>query len=397
MTASAQVIGCRRAGRPPGEASVLAAVVVALMAIGVLVVYSASRTVDPSEDGYYFTRHLMFLPVALAAMVLAAWLPWRWLNSRWVALAAMVVAVGALVPLFILSFTTASPMRWYRFGVGGLRFSLQPSEFAKVALVIFLAWYYGRERTDPRRFGRGFLLPMVVIGFVCILIAKEDFGTAALIGAVATLVCLIAGCRLWYFFTMIPPAAFGFWLFVYRVPYRWDRIVAFLDPWAHQDGAGWHIVQSLMAIGRGGWFGVGLGAGIQKFYLPQCANDFIFAVLVEEMGILGGILVLGLFGALVWRGGRIIRNAPERFAFLLASGLLLMIGLQAVMNIGVVTGALPAKGIGLPFISYGGSGLVVMSLAVGLLGSIARGGRSRDLPPDHLRRSVYRRVAGVRQ
>jgi cell division protein FtsW len=270
-----------------------------------------------------------------------------------------------------------------------MRVSFQPSELAKVALVIFLAHFFSspsrvacgdRPKADARSFPRSFLPAMGAIGLVVALIVKEDFGTAALVGFVALLLCLIAGCRWRHFLTVLPFAGLGFWLTVVRVEYRWDRLIAFLDPWAHQDGAGWHITQSLRGIGRGGFFGVGLGAGVQKFYIPECETDFIFSVLCEEMGLVGAILVLGLFGVFVWRAGRVIRQAPDRFGFLLATGALLTIGLQAVMNVGVVTSALPAKGIGLPFISYGGSGLVMMSLAAGLIASVARHSGSRGRP-----------------
>jgi len=150
------------------------------------------------------------------------------------------------------------------------------------------------------------------------------------------------------------------------------RIEMWLDPWKYFDGKGWHVCQSLMGIGSGGLTGVGLGAGIQKLYIPEVTTDFIFAAICEEMGMLGGLLVLGLFGVFIWRAGRVVRNAPDRFSFLMASGILLTIGLQAAINMGVVTGALPAKGISLPFISYGGSGLVMMSFAAGLLIAVAR-------------------------
>jgi len=213
---------------------------------------------------------------------------------------------------------------------------------------------------------------LLLIGAVCYLIAKEDFGTAALLGGVAVLVCLIAGWRWWFTLFLILPASAGFYWFVWLVDYRRIRLEVWWDPWQYFTGKGWHICQSLMGIGSGGLTGVGLGAGIQKLYIPEVTTDFIFAAICEEMGMLGGLLVLGLFGALVWRAVRVVRSAPDRFSFLLASGILLTIGLQAAMNIGVVTGALPAKGISLPFISYGGSGLVLMSFAAGLLIAVAR-------------------------
>jgi cell division protein FtsW len=208
---------------------------------------------------------------------------------------------------------------------------------------------------------------------------------------VAVLVCLIAGWRWWFTLFLILPASAGFYWFVWLEAYRRIRLEVWWDPWQHFTGKGWHICQSLMGIGSGGLTGVGLGAGIQKLYIPEVTTDFIFAAICEEMGMLGGLLVLGLFGALVWRAVRVVRSAPDRFSFLLASGILLTIGLQAAMNIGVVTGALPAKGISLPFISYGGSGLVLMSFAAGLLIAVARaaaagpGGQAAGAPaaPPH--------------
>ena len=220
---------------------------------------------------------------------------------------------------------------------------------------------------------------VLVMGLVGVLIVKEDFGTGALVGLVAMLVCLIAGWKWWFPLLMILPGIAGFYKFVWLVDYRHTRLDVWFDPWQHFDGAGWHVCQSLMGIGSGGLSGAGFGAGIQKLYIPENTTDFIFAVVCEEMGILGGLLVIGLFGVFLWRAGRIVQRAPDRFGFLLAAGILLTIGLQAIMNIGVVTGALPAKGISLPFISYGGSGLVMMSFAAGLLLAVSRAGEAAVL------------------
>jgi cell division protein FtsW len=401
MTAGAHALSYDNTDRPIPEARVLVMVVLALMAFGVLMVYSASRSVDPADGGSYFVRHLLFLPIAIVAMAFGACVPYHWLNRGWLASAIFVGTVGLLGLVLFFGDPVNGARRWFSVAVAGMRVSFQPSELAKVALVVFLAWFFSRPGADVRSFRRSFLPAMGAIGVVGALIVKEDFGTAALVGLVAVLLCLIAGCRWWHFLTVLPFAGIGFWLTVVRVEYRWDRLIAFLDPWAHQDGAGWHITQSLMGIGRGGFFGVGLGAGIQKYYIPECETDFIFSVLCEEAGLLGAILVLGLFGVFVWRAGRVLRRAPDRFGFLLAAGALLTIGLQAVMNIGVVTSALPAKGIGLPFISYGGSGLVMMSLAAGLIASVARqsglpgrplwAGAASGPPPLVRRRTCYGR------
>ena len=405
MTASrATLYG--RAERPATDAQVLVMIVLALLAIGVLMVYSATRTLAPASGGSLFARHLLFLPVALVAMAFGATVPYRWLARPWAAIGILVVAVALLALVLVFGDAVNGARRWFSVTVAGMRISFQPSEFAKIAMVLFLAWFLARPSADVRSYRRAFLPAMAAIGVVAALIVKEDFGTAALVAVVAAILCLIAGSRWWHFLTVLPVAALGFYVTVVRVPYRWERLIAFLDPWRYQNGAGWHITQSLMGIGRGGLFGVGLGMGVQKSYIPECETDFIFAVLAEEMGLVGALLVLGLFGVFIWRAGRVVRDAPDRFGFLLAAGALATIGLQAVMNIGVVTSALPAKGIGLPFISYGGSGLVMMSLAAGLIASVARyqaSGGAADWPPLGLgaphaarRRTVFGRtgVAG---
>jgi cell division protein FtsW len=355
-------------------------------------VYSASRSATLARDSLFFVKHIIFVPVAVGAMVAGAYFPYRRLNGFWPALFIIGLATALCGLVLVFGVERNHARRWFEIGFGAFRISLQPSEFAKFASVIFFAWFFSPRPPAAGRFAtsrfwgrlyraihgeahslwRGFVPALAVIGVVCALIAKEDFGTAALIGAVAVGVCLIAGWRWWYTLILALPATAGFWWFVWLVPYRRIRIEMWLDPWKYFDGKGWHVCQSLMGIGSGGLTGVGLGAGIQKLYIPEVTTDFIFAAICEEMGMLGGLLVLGLFGVFIWRAGRVVRNAPDRFSFLMASGILLTIGLQAAINMGVVTGALPAKGISLPFISYGGSGLVMMSFAAGLLIAVAR-------------------------
>ncbi len=379
-----------RRDRPLSEAHILFLVVLALTTVGVLMVYSASQTVDPEGANPHALRQACFAVVGLAAFVVGALFPYRWLGRAPVALAVLGVSVALLGLVLVVGIGRGGVRRFLPLP-GGLNF--QPSELAKFAMVIFLAWWFSRptapggpHRERARRFWAGFVLPVGVLAGVCILIVKADFGTAALIATVSVLVCLIAGWRWWYPALLAGPAAAAFYATVVRVPYRWERILVWLDPWKYYNDAGWHICQSLMAIGSGGLLGLGPGAGIQKHYIPESTTDFIFAVLCEEMGVLGGMLVIGLFGVLVWRGGRIVRRAPDRFGFLLASGILLVIALQAMMNIGVVTSALPAKGISLPLVSYGGSGLAMMGFAAGLLASVGRAGE-RGTPLVHVSKS----------
>jgi cell division protein FtsW len=378
--------------RPCGEPLALGLVVLALMAVGILMVYSASRSATLVRDSLFFIKHIIFVPVAVGAMVAGAYFPYRRLNSFWPAVLVFGTAVALCGLVLVFGVERNHAKRWFEIGVGAFRISIQPSEIAKFAMVIFLAWFFSPHPAAAGRFAksrflgrlyrvfcgeahsfwRGFVPALAAIGVVCALIAKEDFGTAALIGAVAVGIGLIAGWRWWFTLFLTLPATAGFYWFVWLVPYRRIRIEMWLDPWKYFDGKGWHVCQSLMGIGSGGVAGAGLGAGIQKLYIPEVTTDFIFAAICEEMGLMGGLLVLGLFAVLVWRAGRVVRSAPDRFSFLLASGILLTIGLQAAINMGVVTGALPAKGISLPFISYGGSGLVMMSFAAGLLIAVAR-------------------------
>ena len=383
----------RRAGDQMTEPLILTLVVSALMAIGVLMVYSASRSACAGEDSWFFAKHLLFVPVALGAMAVAMRIPYQRLNSAKIAWLALGAAIALSTLVLVFGEERNYARRWFSIPLGPMRFSFQPSEYAKFALVLFLAWFFSRPRevvsggfgrfswlswyfkrpqADPRSLLRGFLPPLVAIGVIGVLIVKEDFGTAALVGAVGFLLCMVAGWKWWFPLLLIVPGIVGLYQFVWLVDYRRERLEIWLDPWRHFDGKGWHICQSLMGIGSGDFFGAGLGAGIQKMYIPEITTDFIFAAICEEMGLLGGLLVIGLFGVLVWRAGKIVGRAPDRFGFLLAAGILLTVGLQAVLNMGVVTGALPAKGISLPFISYGGSGLVLMSFAVGLLISISR-------------------------
>jgi len=377
--------------RPMSEPMIIFLTVLALMTLGVMMVYSATRTAHPSGDSYYFTRHVIFVPVALGALVLGTIFPYQWLNRRWIAILGILVTVALLVAVLLVGETINGAKRWLSMPLGFMRISFQPSEFAKFAVVLFFAWFYSRAKaepppsngraaawlrrrasTDPRSFGWSFVPAMVVMGVICLLILKEDFGTGAFVGMVAVALCMIAGWRWWFPLLLVGPAAAAVYLAVWLQPWRLNRVKVWWDPWKYYDGPGWHVCQSLMALGSGGLTGLGLGAGIQKMYIPENTTDFVFAVICEEMGLLGGLLVIGLFGVLVWRAVRVVRGAPDRFGFLLASGVTLVISLQAIMNIGVVTGALPAKGISLPFISYGGSGLVIMSFAAGLLCSVAR-------------------------
>ena len=250
---------------------------------------------------------------------------------------------------------------------------IQPSEMAKWGVVLFLAWWLSRRPVDLDRF-RGYLLTLVPVGVLCLLVVIEDFGTAALIG-LGTLAMLLAGrVKRWHLAVTIPPAlAAAFW-FVRSEPYRWARMTSFLDPWAAPQGEGYHMVQSLLSFSTGGLFGRGLGNGIQKLgYLPEDTTDFIFAVICEELGIFGAMLTVFLYLGILYVAWQIIRQRRrDDFGRLLAFGIASMIGFQAVINIAVATVSVPTKGLSLPLVSAGGSGLVITCAALGLLYGVAR-------------------------
>lgn len=341
--------------------------VVALMAIGLLMVYSASLSVNPDDHYSQFSRQLVFIPLALAAMLVATWLPYRLLNRSYVAGTLLAVSTGLLVLVLLVG-----QSRWFRFSVGPLDLSLQPSEIAKLAVIVFFAWFLTRPAVRRRSFVRTFLPLAVVLGVVCGLIGLQDLGTAALLGAVGVGLMLAGGVRLLHLTSLIPPVLGALYALVTLFPYRMQRLLIYINPWRDPQGAGYQITQSLMAIGSGGWFGRGLGNGMQKYlYLPEDTTDFIFSIICEEMGFAGGTLVVLLFLFLTLLGLRVVWHSADRFARLVSLGVVLWVGLQSLINIGVATAALPTKGISLPLVSYGGTGLVLTAAALGLLMSVA--------------------------
>jgi cell division protein FtsW len=294
------------------------------------------------------------------------------------------LAVGLLVAVLIPGVGRQALGARRAIQIPGLTLGFQPSELAKVVLVIWLAALLTRpteaaavmRRSDPAMTGRARtrFLPAVLTGAVLIgLTAIEDFGTAALMGVLMLLLLLVSGARWRHLaLTGLATAAAGALLVLIK-PHRLARITTWWSEAPDPAGAGYQINQALLAIGSGGWWGRGLGAGVQKYgYLPQDNNDFILAIICEELGVAGGIVVVALFLLLLWRGWRIAANAPDAFGRLLASGLTLTICLQAAFNIGVVTNSIPTKGISLPFVSAGGSGVVFLGAAAGLLAAVGR-------------------------
>jgi cell division protein FtsW len=231
-----------------------------------------------------------------------------------------------------------------------------------------------RKQNRIRNFKEGFFPVIFVLGIVSFFILRQpDLGSVLLIGAVVIIMLFIAGARTIHIGMLGLLAVLGFYFLVYQVPYRWRRISVFLDPWRDSQGAGFQITQSQIALGSGGIFGVGLGKSMQKlFYLPAAHTDFILSIIGEELGFIGAFIIIVLFICLIWQGARIAKRTTDPFGYFLSIGLVSMIALQAVINIGVSIGALPTKGLTLPFISYGGSALVFNMIAIGLLLNISR-------------------------
>lgn len=345
----------------------------ALLLLGIGLVMMASASLAVAERGlgqpyYYFSRQALFVFVGLVAAFLVTRLPLD-LFERYggpLLLATLTLLVLVLIPG--LGKEVNGSMRWFSLGP----VNVQPSELAKLFTVIFLAGYLVRRGAELREEPLGFVKPMALLALICLLLLLEpDFGTAAVVTVTAMGMLFLAGARLWQFGALVAFMALALAAMAVSSPYRMARITAFVDPWADPYASGFQLTQALIAFGRGEWFGVGLGSSIQKlFYLPEAHTDFLFAVIAEELGLLGTLAVIGLFAFLVVKAfliGRRAEHAGSPFGAYLAYGLGMWLGLQAFVNIGVNMGLLPTKGLTLPLMSYGGSSLVVSCIAVGLL------------------------------
>jgi len=346
--------------------------VLALMGFGLLMIYSAGTSADPNERFVMFGKQVLFIPLAVGVLLVAVRLPFRWFNNWFVAVGVLLATLALLVAVLKYGVVINGARRWFRFSLGPADLSLQPSELAKLAVIICFAWFLSLRRNESPSFTRAFLPMTATLAVICGLVAIQDLGTAVLIGAIGGAMMIAGGVRLKYLAILAPPAAVAMYVLIVRYPYRLTRLMTYLDPWKDAQDSGYHVTQSLMAIGSGGWIGRGLGRGMQKLgHLPEDTTDFIFSIICEQMGVVGGAMVILLLLALVLLGLRVVGRSPNRFAFLVSLGIVLWIGLQAAINIGVATAALPTKGISLPLVSYGGTGLVLTAAALGLLMSVA--------------------------
>jgi cell division protein FtsW len=345
--------------------------VLALLGLGLVLVASASIAIADRSSGepfYYLVRQLVFLALGLGAAAFCLGVPAEnWIRARYLLLAgAFVLLVAVLVPGVGREVNGA--VRWLSLGP----VNLQVSEPARLMILLYLSGYVAVRQDSLRTELKSFLLPLGFVALACILLlAQPDFGATTVLMATALAVLFAGGVRLRYFAVMLVLAALALGVLAMGSEYRLRRLTSFMDPWADPYNAGFQLTQSLIAIGRGEWFGVGLGAGVQKlFYLPEAHTDFVFAVFAEEFGLAGVLLMLGLYVIVVWRAFAIAAAAAARdqvFHASLAFGLGVWLGAQAFVNIGVNMGLLPTKGLTLPLVSYGGSSLIVCMAAVGLL------------------------------
>jgi cell division protein FtsW len=347
----------------------LMAAIALLVCIGIVMVYSASSiySKEKFQDQYFFiTKHLFFVFLGLGCLVAGMKINLEILRK----LSYPLLAISFLTLVFVLVsgsgvLRAKSASRWINLGY----FSFQPSEMAKLAVVIFLATYASKMGENIESFKKGFLpLLMVPMVLLLLILKQPDFGTAVTIGIVVFIVMFVSGVRLSFLIctvlVAIPPLVF----LVARSGYRMRRILAFLDPWKDPQGTGFQIIQSFIAFANGGLLGEGLGDGKQKLlYLPEAHTDFIFSVIGEELGFIGVIGIVALFVIFIWRGLAISIRLRDSFCSYLAVGITSMVGLQALINMGVSMGLLPTKGLTLPFISYGGSSLLIIMFSSGLL------------------------------
>lgn len=347
--------------------------VLALIILGLVMIYSASFVMAFQKTGdaaYYVKRQFLWIVIGLATMTTVSRIHYSRYKSyaRLILLASLASLALVAVPGIGLKLNNAR--RWI--GFGGL--NLQPAEFAKVAWIIFLSSSLAAKQERIKKFAVGFLPHMVWCGvFAVLLLLEPDFGTTFMLSLLTMIMLFTGGVPLRQLIALAPVGLAGFYRFVYLVPYRWERITAFLNPWTDPLDSGYQLIQAWIAVGSGGLWGKGLGAGHQKlFYLPESFTDFILAVVGEELGFAGILAVCLLFFFLFWTGMQITHKARDNHARMLAAGLTILISLQALLNIGVVLGLVPTKGMPLPFISYGGSAFIANCIAVGILMNIAR-------------------------
>ncbi|WP_028611224.1 stage V sporulation protein E [Paenibacillus harenae] len=344
-----------------------------ILAIGLIMVYSASAVLAFHEHGdrfYFVKRQALFAALGIGALIFTMnthYTTWK----KWAPI-ALLVCFGLLVLVLIpgVGVVRGGARSW----LGISSFGIQPSEFMKLAMILFLAKWLSEKQQTITHFTKGLMPPLGLVGLAFgLIMLQPDLGTGAVMVGASLLLIFTAGARLTHLGGLAMIGVAGFVGLIIAAPYRLKRITNFLDPWADPLGGGYQIIQSLFAIGPGGLVGLGLGMSRQKYsYLPEPQTDFIFSILAEELGFIGGTSLILLFLIVVWRGVRAAIAAPDTFGSLLAVGITGIVGVQVLINVGVVIGMMPVTGITLPLVSYGGSSLTLLLTALGILLNISR-------------------------
>jgi cell division protein FtsW len=350
---------------------------VVLICIGLVMIYSASGIYasDKYHDEFFFVkRHLSF--ILIGSVLALLFMMWDYKKLRRFAFPALAISVFLLLLVMVpgLGREVAGARRWFRFKF----FSFQPSEFAVLAIIVYIADFIARKENQIKTIRWGLVPTMAVLGCVSLLILMQpDLGTTISIAVVVFLMLYVGGVPRRYLALILLIGVGMLCLLIASEPYRMRRIVAFLNPWADPKGSGFQIIQSQIALGSGGFLGKGLGHSMQKlFYLPAAHTDFIFSIIGEELGLLGTAGVILLFIVFIRLGLKVVKNAPDRFGYFLSLGLVAVLSFRAIVNIGVSCGIMPTKGLPLPFISYGGSSFIFDMISVGILLNIAKVGES---------------------
>ncbi|MFU8769291.1 MAG: putative lipid II flippase FtsW [Desulfotignum sp.] len=346
-----------------------------LCCIGIVMVYSASSAISMQTHHtlfYFMQRQLMFFCISLGVLFAAASFPHRFYRNfaYLILMTALVLLMAVLIPG--LGIQAGGAQRWLDLGM----FRFQPAEFTKLALILFMGYSLAKKQTMIQDFTVGFLPhALIYMLFSLLIILQPDFGTIVVLGAICWGMMFVAGVRIFHLLSPLPLVIPLVYFLVFKVEYRLTRILTFLNPWEDPLNAGYQITHSLKAFGSGGLFGQGIGLGMQKMhYLPEPHTDFIFSIIGEELGLVGVLVILGLYGVILVRGCRIAQTADTLFGAITAAGLTLYLGVQIIINTGVALSVFPTKGLTLPFISYGGTSLVINMAAMGILINIGASG-----------------------
>ena len=387
----------------------LFAATVGLALFGVVMVYSASAVLAENEGHsqfFYVIKQGIWTSIGFVAMFAAMQFDYKRLKDRRVVYALLAITTLMLLAVFAFPKVNGAH-RWIKLE----RFSIQPSELSKLTLAVFLAYFLERRAGEETRFWQVFVpCGVITAAFTFLIVLEPDLGTAMMLAMLFVVVTFTAGVRLMHLGMAAAPALVGLVGLLILVPWRLKRMVTFLNPWADPQNSGFQVVQSLLAIGSGGLNGLGFAQGKQKMlFLPFAHSDFIFAVIAEELGLVGALAVIAVFCLILWRGLRASLLAPDRFGMLLSLGLVTVIVTQALFNISVVLSLLPTKGIPLPFVSYGGSSLVPTLAAMGILlnisqqavgtldfGALRSATAGTEAEPSRVRMATARRLASSR-